>query len=266
MERHVIFHYHLFKNAGTSLDVVLKRNFPGGWATKEFEGIEPLENHRMVAEWVKAEPEMTAFSSHTAMGPVPAIPGTRIHPVIFMRNAFDRLRSAYSFEKKQDSRSFGAVLAKQVDFDGYVRGRLDNPGDRFCRNFHCARLASFVRDTEASELECALLALERIDLVGVVEQFDVSLAVLERQLESAFPQFKVMAAHANRGAETERPLDERVERMRAELKTRNVGIPRRIEPGRLRALRSGGEEAASPVRRLGGEAIGDITGLPLQPG
>lgn len=218
MERHVVLHYHLFKNAGTSLDVVLKRNFPGRWATKEFEGVEPLENHRMVAEWVKAEPDMTAFSSHTAMGPVPAIAGTRIHPVIFVRNPFDRLRSAYSFEKKQDSRSFGAVLAKQVDFDGYVRGRLDNPGDRFCRNFHCARFASFVRDPKASELECALLALEQIDLVGVVEQFDATVALLERQLQSAFPKFKAAAAHANRGADTDRTLDDRVERMRAELR------------------------------------------------
>jgi hypothetical protein len=40
--RNVILHFHLFKNAGTSLDALLKENFPTQWLTKEFESNKAL--------------------------------------------------------------------------------------------------------------------------------------------------------------------------------------------------------------------------------
>ena len=42
----VILHYHLFKNAGTSLDAAFKENFSeesGEWVTKEFPA-QPSQN------------------------------------------------------------------------------------------------------------------------------------------------------------------------------------------------------------------------------
>jgi len=37
MARTILIHYHLFKNAGTSLDAVLKENFGDKWITREFD-------------------------------------------------------------------------------------------------------------------------------------------------------------------------------------------------------------------------------------
>ena len=47
--RTVILHYHLFKNAGTSVDRLLQRNFPDAWATREFSG---RNNTAQVIEWI----------------------------------------------------------------------------------------------------------------------------------------------------------------------------------------------------------------------
>jgi len=35
-----ILHYHLFKNAGTSVDAILQSNFPGAWQDREITGNE----------------------------------------------------------------------------------------------------------------------------------------------------------------------------------------------------------------------------------
>ncbi|RMF37241.1 MAG: hypothetical protein D6754_09885, partial [Alphaproteobacteria bacterium] len=164
MTRTVILHYHLFKNAGTSLDEVLKRNFADRWVTREFDGLPASDNHRAVACWLAGSPEAVAFSSHTAMGPVPRLPGTRIHAIMFLRDPLDRIRSAYAFERTQDYDSPGTRIARRTDFAGYVRERLDAPRERFCRNFHCHRLAAFCRDPQLSEPERARQGMERLGL------------------------------------------------------------------------------------------------------
>ncbi len=151
----IILHYHYFKNAGTSVDAVLQQNFPGQWLTAEFDG---MENHIAVADWICAHPEAAAFSSHTAQFPLPEIADLRIVPIVFLRHPLDRIRSAYAFEKKQVSDNYGAKLAKQTDFSGYIRTRLDNPHDLQCRNFQTFRLARAVPGPRSSELDRAGLA------------------------------------------------------------------------------------------------------------
>ena len=86
--RTVILHYHYFKNAGTSVDDILARNFPGAWMTGEFDG---MNNHEAVARWIAANPQASAFSSHTAQFPLPAIEGVMVLPVVFLRHPLDRI-------------------------------------------------------------------------------------------------------------------------------------------------------------------------------
>ena len=42
--RTIILHYHLFKNAGTSIDAILKDNFDEKWVTREFESSNSNKN------------------------------------------------------------------------------------------------------------------------------------------------------------------------------------------------------------------------------
>ena len=82
-----IFHYHLFKNAGTSLDASLKENFEAGteWLTEEFPA-NPAKNRELVKQWVENNKEAKCFSSHTALLPVPKVQGLELLPVIFIRH------------------------------------------------------------------------------------------------------------------------------------------------------------------------------------
>jgi hypothetical protein len=79
--RTIILHYHLFKNAGTSVDHVLRQNFPSAWVSQEFPG-KGGNNTADVSHWITSSPQTIAFSSHTMQGPIPEIQGIQIVPVI----------------------------------------------------------------------------------------------------------------------------------------------------------------------------------------
>lgn len=180
--RKVILHYHLFKNAGTSLDAALKEAFgKENWITKEFPN-NPKLNKDSVKQWIVDNPEVVCFSSHTAFLPPPKIEGVDIFPIIFLRNPIDRIISAYNFERKQNAATFGSTLARNTTLEGYIETRLSIPNDRQCRNFHTHRLAMMYPENEGEELTRAKKAIRELPFVGLVEEFDKSISDLNQKL------------------------------------------------------------------------------------
>lgn len=216
--RKVILHYHLFKNAGTSLDAAFKENFKGDeWVTEEFLG-QPVKNREMVKQWIIDNPQAKCFSSHTAILPPPRIEGIEVLPVIFMRHPIDRIASAYEFEKKQGGDGFGAVLARNTDFKGYVETRLALPTDRQCRNFHIQRFATMFGEKQGDEFTRAKMAMDNLPFVGVVEDFSGSLGKLEDWLkQEGFEGLKIRPIEKNVSRDNRAPLDEKIERIENEL-------------------------------------------------
>ena len=196
--RTAIFHYHLFKNAGTSFDRILKTNFPDTWVTAEFETASG-NNTPAVEDWIRASPTARAYSSHTAVGPLPQVADVTLVPVLFLRDPVERIASAYRFERKQQADTWGAELAKQHDLEGYVRARLARVNDRQCRNFQTARLASLVPGS-APELERArqaLVLLQTAGMVGRVEAFDHAMARMAERLKGHGIDFRWTPTRAN---------------------------------------------------------------------
>ena len=71
--RSVILHYHLFKNAGTSLDESFKANFESNqWVTQEFSS-EAHKNQKQLRSWIAESVNAKCFSSHTAQLPPPKV-------------------------------------------------------------------------------------------------------------------------------------------------------------------------------------------------
>ena len=202
MNRTVILHYHLFKNAGTSVDQILRRNFGDRWVTREF-STAGADNSAEVADWIRANPHAVAFSTHTALGPPPLIEGVNLITVMLLRDPVARIRSVYRFERKQDADTWGTELAKAHDFQGYVRARLERLGDRQCRNFHTDRLAKMVPG-DAPELDRARAALRLLTVVGLVEHFDTAMTDLARRIRQVYPDFTWDSVRANTTAPSTR--------------------------------------------------------------
>ena len=194
-ERFVFVHYHLFKNAGTSLDKILQDNFGSQWVTAEFPR-QRGNNSDLVADWIRATPEARVYSSHTAIGPLPQVEGVRIFPILLLRDPIDRIVSGYKFERRQKTEKWEALLAKAHDLEGYARARLERPTDRQCRNFQTRRLSAFLPGPEP-ELDRALHALKMLDGCGLVERFDDAMTRLATVMQDHRPGFAWSPTRAN---------------------------------------------------------------------
>lgn len=218
--RTVILHYHLFKNAGTSLDAAFKENFNednGEWVTKEFPA-QPTLNREQVKQWIIENPQAKCFSSHTANLPVPVIDGVKVIPVIFFRHPIDRIASAYSFETKQGGESYGATLARESTLAGYIETRLSAKGDRQCRDFHAHRFAMMFPNEVGDEAARAQMAIEQLPFVGLVEKYSESLAHLESLLKAeGFEDIKLKPVEKNVSRGVKKILDEKMNDIKAQL-------------------------------------------------
>ena len=196
--RQVILHYHLFKNAGTSLDHILQENFQNQWVTREFDAERPNNTHR-VKQWITDTPNAVAFSSHTMIGPLPQIENIDVVPIMMMRDPIERIVSAYHFERRQHAKTRGARLAKTHSLEGYVKARLAQPGDQQCRNFQTARLASMVPGcgSERARACAACDLIQKRGILGLVAEFDTAIGALKDKIAQTFPNFSIHQIRAN---------------------------------------------------------------------
>ena len=199
-DRSVIIHYHLFKNAGSSVDTILQHNFGDAWAEIEGPGRKKL-TRKMMREYILENPDKKAISSHTAIIAKQNIEGVNIIPIFFFRHPIDRIRSAYEFERVQKEDTPGARVAKEGDFNHYMAWRLASPSMSQIANFHTHRLKDYRGltrnyDTHLFRLR-SLQALRMLPFVGLVENFDRSMREFEKLIKPHFPEFEVITAQSN---------------------------------------------------------------------
>jgi hypothetical protein len=215
--RKIIFHYHLFKNAGTSIDELLKANFPRHWVSREFNADQQNANISQVEQWILQEKNAVAFSSHTAMLPPPDLKDIKIFPIIFVRHPIDRIASAYNFEKNQGGDNFGSVLARHTTLAGYIEVLLSFRHSSQCRNFQINRLAQMVRGAGGDQTALALQALETLPFIGLVGEFDESIKRLSTWLSPHFPEFRPIVVAKNVNRDRTVSLEQKLEQIRVSI-------------------------------------------------
>ncbi|MEL6786911.1 MAG: sulfotransferase family 2 domain-containing protein [Cyanobacteria bacterium J06607_15] len=214
----IIAHYHLFKNAGTSVDSILKQNFGTSWRKIEFPTVNRRSNSNLVQDWLTNQQNMTAFSSHTAIFPLPTIDDTKILPILFLRHPLVRMLSVYKFERQhQKILNRSIKLAQEKDFAGYLNHQLDEKSNRSCRNFQTYRLSWLGNHARKSELERALVGLESLPVVGIVSQFDLSMELYRQAIAPYYPSFKVRSVYKNTTSDPQTSLESKLNLVRQSL-------------------------------------------------
>jgi len=221
--RRAVFHFHLFKNAGSSVDKILRDSFPGGWAELEFRFTKKHWPYEEIENWIKETPDIQAYSSHTARMPLPAVEDVELFPVIFIRHPLIRLHSGYKYEREQNAETPGAIKAKEVDFKGYLAWRLERPRDASARNFQSNRLSHMFRPergklTEQIDLEgLTMKALEALPFIGFVEKFDQSMESLAKILARRNMELKLSEARENVNTALSGSTEDRLAAIEAEI-------------------------------------------------
>jgi hypothetical protein len=214
--RPLIIHYHLFKNAGSSVDAILQANFAGRCRSAEFPP-RPALQERQLRDMVAMDREFVAISSHTLTLPPCTIGDVLSFPIVFLRHPLDRQKSAYNFERVQQADTRGARLAKEFDFAAYLEARLTDPKDPACRDFQTRRLALMDVQNEGPEFERALRVVESFPFIGLVEAFAQSIAALEQSIRPLFPSFRGFVVHENASHPPDQSLGQRLALIAAEL-------------------------------------------------
>lgn len=220
----VILHFHTYKNAGTTVDAVLKRCFPGAWAN--FDGPVPefFIHHSEIANIAINRPHLKAISSHQIRLPNPNVPGIEFLPIVFIRRPELRVASIWRFESRRTDDNPDTVFARQRGFRDWLAQSLQKRVAHSVSNSQ-SFLFSFSHDrrpyrSDGGIFERAKHNLAAVPFVGVVEHFDESMRIFSRLYSPQVPEFQFEGVEAqNVSAAEDRSIEEQLAAIEDEIGT-----------------------------------------------
>src|SRR5579864_6219024 len=191
--RFVIVHYHIFKNAGSTIESILAREFPGRFASLHGPVPDMVLDGNHLAEFLEKNPTVAAVTSHHLCYPKPAIRHMVLFDCCFLRHPLDRVQSAYSYLRKTDTDDPLCRLAHRHSPADFVRSLLDH-SPHLISDVQVHRLTNggaFTRPASEMDLERATRVVLDMAIPGAVDMFDESLVAAEYFLNPAFPGIRL---------------------------------------------------------------------------
>ncbi|HXE26366.1 MAG TPA: hypothetical protein VN637_15905, partial [Roseiarcus sp.] len=200
----LLVHYHIYKNAGTSVEKNLAESYGHKWAVCEGAPEQIRLSNHDIAAFARANPGIRAISSHKAR-PSPA--RGRFFPIVFLRHPIDRARSVYSFAKRDPAQPDHA-MARNLSFKDYVDWALETPGvpvrdyqviHLSQASFRVANIADAVARPE--DLREVRDFLRSLPFFGLVRRFEESCRGFEACYGRTFPALRMRPVRENASTE-----------------------------------------------------------------
>jgi len=212
--RQVLVHYHVFKNAGSTLDSILEANFGDRFARLDGDRHDSNVCNDALIAFLERLPALAAVTSHHLRPPKPADPRFAFHDIVFIRHPLARLASAYAFYRRAapntDPLAAAAKLrGLQAFFDWLID---DHP--RYVSNVQVNLIANAgAWLPRADDLARAVRIVQEATIAGTVERFDESAVAAEHVLSPHFRgiEFSYVAQNVSCGP---RSLDAQLHLMR----------------------------------------------------
>lgn len=223
--RMVAVHFHLFKNAGTSVEVALETFFGDRWASFDKASAGGRINQRELTAFLTQRPDLQAVSSHQLRVPLLDTDTLGFAPIVFLRDPLDRIRSAYDFERRQGEVSPSSRAAATHDLAGWIDFHRQRNSTQ-CANFQTLAFSRHRGDNGAPLLRVPIeehlsSAIQYLDdtvpVVGVVESFAESWDAISDQLRVHYPDFRSPSVHSNSTTDQSEAVEDRIERLRSSL-------------------------------------------------
>lgn len=222
--RPILVHYHIFKNAGCSVDASLKASFGASWV--EFEGLHAhdIQSSVQLTRFLEANRNIRAVSSHLAR---PPLPWEGCLPVVFLRHPLLRARSVYEFTRRDPAQPFSDV-ARANGFVGYIQWALRRErGSIVIRNYQVVHLSQAswrcpdILDADAGQrdLEEAKALLTDWGIAGIVEAYALSAGTFQAHYGTFLPGFEFKDVRINATSPTADSSEEQIEQCRKLLGT-----------------------------------------------
>lgn len=187
-QRHIIVHYHIFKNAGSTVVSTLARNFGPLFASWDGDEFNTQISGAELLDFLYEHRSVLALTSHHLRPPKPSAAGFVFHDVLLLRHPLDRLRSMYDFyrsalptddpltheAKRRTAREFFELLIN--DYPHLVTSSQVN---------YVANQGSKVPDLDDAERACGMIRDAAVP--GVTDEFDRCMLAAEYHLRQFFP-------------------------------------------------------------------------------
>jgi hypothetical protein len=214
--RLVILHYHIFKNAGSTIEDILDHSFGERFAKLDTAAGEGLISNPDLVRFFDARPSLRAFSSHQVRHPLPEAPGYLFFDICFLRDPIDRIRSIYTyFRQKPNPADAMSELANRTALGDFIAGMIqDFP--LFVKNVQVNLLACAgdSDEPEPRDLDVATQRMLATSFLGVVDCFDQSVAAGAHALRCAFPELDCARPAVNVSDGLEGTVASRTEKLR----------------------------------------------------
>jgi hypothetical protein len=213
-------HYHIFKNAGSSIDRALAASFGAAFGQYEtpapFQAVDPLG----LGQFLANHPGLRAVSSHL---PTRFLSHPHGLPIVMLRHPIDRARSVHQFIRR-DATAKDHWVARQ-GFAAYVDWALSTPGEGISiRNYQVFHLSDLPLRSDnpflistADDLLQAQARIAEWAAFGLVRHFGQSCRVFQTQYGPIFPQLRFREIRENVSPETASTEEGAVAAARAEL-------------------------------------------------
>jgi hypothetical protein len=190
MKKNVLIHYHIFKNAGSTIDWILRKNFGKDALTLDESDPDGHITIETMLEFLQDHPNAKSFSSHQLRFPVPQNQNYYFLPIVFIRHPIDRIFSIYHFlHNSHDVNELNDILnAKNSSLKDFVEFNLKfNPKRMRDNQLKFLARRGKIRLYSIHYLFRAFRTIKNCTVLGIVERMDESLVLAEEILQNYFP-------------------------------------------------------------------------------
>jgi len=219
-KRVIIIHNHLFKNAGTTIDFALQRNFGANFIDHRDDD-DMKKGVTYLGPYLLDNSHIKALSTHSLILPLPSLEGVFLPMIMMLRHPIERVLSVYKFEQKQtESDTAGAVFARDHDLKQYIQWRICQNISNTVKNFYMCK--SIPRREKPNkpynniDFERACAFLKNVKMLGFVDRFDESMVLFEGFLEQYFLEIDLAYIPKNVSQKFQ-PTEEKLEDLKIKL-------------------------------------------------
>ena len=217
-------HFHIFKNAGSTLDFILEKNFSKDAIRMESGTTGGRLDFKQAMRFLKTNhPHVKSLSSHQIRFPLPETNYYHFLPIIFIRHPIDRAISVYFFNKKRrDGRNdLNVQKAKTHSLKDFLDWLILKKKNNMLKNQQVFFLSGKPSGSPVSleDLQNSKTILNNCPITGIVDRMDESLILGEEVLRPYFSNIDLSYFNQNISKKRRGNLEEKLEKEKIEIGT-----------------------------------------------
>lgn len=214
--RFIWLHFHIFKNAGSTIEWILKRNFSDSFQIIHEQGERGNISEEEIIKYLIEHPHINALSSHHFRYPRPEHSNLQFVDICFLRHPMDRLQSIYFHYRRATDDSEKSSFAKTMSLPEFLLWMIEVEPFNVINSQTCfmATGGKYFFPPSPLQLKVAMKRVAEVRFLGVVDRFDESLMAAQFFLRPILPTIGLSYTPQNISENWQMKLTEKLERMK----------------------------------------------------